>query len=359
MKRLTACGGFDAKGPACFLVEMGAARVLLDMGRGPDAGRRPDLEGIGRVDAVLISHGHADHVGSLDWLDRVGAPPVHATAPTRALADAPALRAAQDMPVRGEIAGLTVETGPAGHAPGAVWMRIGGEAGLVYTGDYAKGLGLWRISDLPRAEVAILDSSYGIEPDSTDRQAAALLDEIGDGPCLLPAPPAGRGLEIALACLEQGLTRIAICDQTRDTARIMTRFRDWLSPSGTRDLERLLQACGRLEPDSPLDGIMIAAGANCGSGLSQVLGPRAIEAGVPVIFTGHLSQGSPAEAWVEDGRAIRRRWNVHPDRATLGRLLDQTDAGLVLPAFAGPDAREALAAAFPKTNWATTRSVTW
>lgn len=358
MKCLKALGGFDAKGPACFLLEIDGVRLLLDMGRGPDAGRRPDLAGIGPVDAVLISHCHADHTGSLDWLARIGAPPVYATAPTRALSDIAILRDAQDLPAFGEIAGLIVETGPAGHAPGAIWMRIGGRLGLVYSGDYAEGLGLLQVSPLPPAEIAILDCSYGVEQDSIQIQTAALLKELCTGPCLVPAPPAGRGLEIALACLDQGLL-VSICDHIRAVAETLIGFPDWLAEGGAVRLRSLLQQARSLRPGAPLAGIMIAAGANCGSGLSQELGPRALTAEVPVIFTGHLSQGSPAAAWVQEGRAKRLRWNVHPDRTALKHMLTQTGAKLVMPAFATRKARQNLIAAFPEIRWATNQSITW
>ncbi len=357
MTRLRALGGFDAKGPACFLLEIDGARLLLDMGRGPDGGLRPDLDGVDRADAVLISHLHADHTGSLDWLDRIGTPPVFATAPTRALGDSPALRGAEDLPSQGKVAGVSIETGPAGHAPGAVWMRIGGAAGVVYSGDYAAGSDLLPIAPLPPAAVAILDCSYGVEAERLNEQRAALLAHIGDGPCLLPVPPAGRGLDIALDCLDHGLN-VAICDQIRNVAEVMTGFPDWLAAGGPARLDQLLRQAGRLHAESSLNGIMIAAGANCGSGLSQELGPKALAAGVPVMFTGHLSQGSPAAEWVAQGRASRRRWNVHPDRPTLTKMLAETGARTVMPAFAAPKVRQTLIDALPDIPWAGERVVT-
>lgn len=359
MKRLTALGGFDAKGPACFLLEINGSRLLLDMGKGPDAGRRPEFDGIGSVDAVLISHGHGDHIGSLDWLDRVGNPPVHATAPVRALADLPVLRDADDLPPSARIAGLDVETGPSGHAPGAVWLRIGGAQGVVYSGDYADGTGLFPASDPPMAEVAVLDCSYGAETDSIPAQRARLLAAIGDGPCLLPVQPAGRGVEIALACLQAGKD-IAICDDIRRVVEVMCRFPEWLAPGSDEALCHLLNAARPLTSDSPLSGVMIAAGANCGSGMSAELGPRAIGAGnVPVIFTGHLSKGAPAGTWVEDGVAQKLMWNVHPDLITIRRLLSCTGAKQVLAAFAPKTAREALSAAIPEAGWVNTGVIEW
>lgn len=358
MPRLSALGGFDAKGPACFLLDIDGRRLLLDMGEGPDGGRRPDLKGVGPVNGVLISHGHGDHVGALDLAEQLGNPAIHATAPVRALGTDPRLRDARDLPREGVVAGIRVETGRAAHAPGAVWMRIGGEGGLLYSGDFTASSRLFRADPMPRARAAVLDCSYGVLTEGSDSQAAALMEAIGPGSCLLPAPPAGRGLEIALACLDAGL-RVRLCDRMRHTARVLQDFGDWLVPSGTEAAARLLGQGGPLDPDGPLEGVMIAAGPNCGSGAAQVLGPRAMAAGVPVIFTGHLAQGSPAAGWVAQGLARRMGWNVHPNRATLTRALEQVRPAQALAAFAPADRRTAVAAAFPGILWSSDGSLSW
>ncbi|MBB1492149.1 MULTISPECIES: MBL fold metallo-hydrolase [unclassified Paracoccus (in: a-proteobacteria)] len=358
MSELRALGGFDAKGPACFLLDIGGRRLLLDLGRGPDAGRCPDLDGVGPVDAVLISHGHGDHTGALGMAERLGCPPIHATAPVRALAPDPHLQDARDLPRDGMVAGVRVESGRAGHAPGAVWIRIGGTEGMLYSGDFAAPSRLFPADPMPLATVAVLDCSYGLRAETLDAQLPALLDVIGRGPCLLPAPADGRGPELALACLEAGLT-VRFCDQTCRTAQTLQGFGDWLGPSGAKALERLLHHGLPLDPQGPLDGIMIAAGPNCGSGAARILGPRAIAAGVPVIFTGHLAQGSPAEGWVADGCARRMGWNVHPDRATLSAALAQVRPAQALAAFALPESRHAVAAAFPGIRWTGNGRIAW
>src|ERR1700761_8500936 len=110
--------GVGAKGPACFLLELAGRRLLLDLGEGPPPGAIPDVEAIGRVDAVLLSHGHRDHVGALSLLPRLGGPPVYAT-------DGVAHGLAKPISVRplaigGEtdVLGIPVLTGRNGHAPG-------------------------------------------------------------------------------------------------------------------------------------------------------------------------------------------------------------------------------------------------
>ena len=61
MPRLTAISGCGARGPACFLVETDEARLMLDLGYGPQPGLWPDVSHFGRVDALLLSHSHRDH----------------------------------------------------------------------------------------------------------------------------------------------------------------------------------------------------------------------------------------------------------------------------------------------------------
>lgn len=79
MPRLTPISGCGAKAPACFLVDTGSARLLLDLGYGAQPGVWPDVSRVGRVDALLLSHGHRDHAGALKLLPRVGSPRVYAT----------------------------------------------------------------------------------------------------------------------------------------------------------------------------------------------------------------------------------------------------------------------------------------
>lgn len=358
MTRLRALGGFDAKGPACFLLEMEGRRLLLDMGQGPDAGRLPDLDSAGRVDAVLISHGHPDHVGALPQLPRIGNPPVHATVPVRALASNPALRAAADLPRAGEIAGLAVETGRAGHAPGAVWMRIGGAGGLLYSGDFALASAVHATDPMPVAAAAVLDCSYGVSDATLTQQRAALMAVIGGGPCVLPAPPDGRALELALACRDEGFA-IRLCDPTRRVAEVLTGLAAWLPEGAAERLRALLSETAPLDAEADLHGVMIAARANCGSGASQRLGPRALVAGVPVIFTGHVSAVSPAEAWVAEGRARRLRWNVHPDVATLADALGRVRPRVALAAFTPPEGRVAVTDRFPGIGWSEDGTLAW
>src|ERR1700682_1633488 len=82
--RLNAISGLGPKEPAAFVVEADGCRLLLDCGEGPEPGRLPDFDAIGRIDAIVLSHGHKDHAGALRCRDRIGQPPIYATAPVLA-----------------------------------------------------------------------------------------------------------------------------------------------------------------------------------------------------------------------------------------------------------------------------------
>ena len=347
MRRLTAVSGFGAKGPACFLLEMAGRRLLLDLGEGPDRAARPDLSGVGAVDAILISHGHADHAGELDIATMLGDPPVHCAPAARATA--PALARARDL---AELHGI--ETGPAGHAPGAVWMRIGGPDGLLYTGDACAG-DVYAHAPPPPAAALVLDASYGVADEDREAQVAALLALAAEGPLLLPAPAWGRGPDLALTCHAAG-HRVALCRTQAAAMTAMLAMPEALAPGAADRLDDLMSAA---RPAGTIRGVTVAAGANAGSGAAAALAPGFIAAGATVLFTGHLSAGAPSRAWVASGAALWRRWNVHPTGAQTAALLDAVAPRIAMPAFCGPEAVDAIRRANPSHVFADGPVMEW
>lgn len=347
MPKLTAISGVGAKGPACFLYEAEGRRLLLDLGRGPDGDRLPPLKGIGRIDAVLFSHGHADHTGGLDLWESLGRPPLFATRPTIALSQHAPLQAAEALEDRDEILGIPLETGPCGHAPGAVWMRLGGEAGLVYTGDVSLESTLFRSSLPPRAAALVFDASYGTA-DAALAEQAADIDAAIQGPVLFPCPAGGRGLEMALHFLDRG-SAVALCPSHRKVAETLLSHEHWLTEGGRAALEDLLARGGRLTEDSPIEGVMIAAGPNAERGVAKALAERMAAGGKgQVIFTGHIAAGQPSEAMVKAGTARFLRWNVHPRLSEQRVLVEAVRPRQALAAFCLPDALAELRA---ETGW--------
>ncbi len=92
--RITALGSAREVGRSCFLLSTPESRIMLDCGFNVAAPRDyafPYLDvpefNINDLDAVILSHPHIDHCGSLPYLFKMGyRGPVYCTAPTRDVA---------------------------------------------------------------------------------------------------------------------------------------------------------------------------------------------------------------------------------------------------------------------------------
>lgn len=337
--------GVGAKGPACFLLELAGRRLLLDLGEGPPPGAVPDVAAIGRVDAVVLSHGHRDHVGALFLLPKLGGPPVYATdSVARGLPKAISVR---PLAIGGEtdVLGIAVVTGRDGHAPGGVWLHFAAGDGFLYTGDYCAESVLYAY-DPParRAATALVDCSYADYPKPLAECWAALARYVERGPLLLPVPANGRGPEIALELMRHGIKDICVDEAMREALQRLRGGDAGSLRDGTRDdVERLAAI---VKPIDGPRGVMLAASADGASGATARLIPQFESAPeVTILFTGYVNPTTPAERLTKSGRAETMRWNVHPRLTDSVALVRALKAKTVVPAFCDRAELPALAAA--------------
>lgn len=202
--RIIPLGGLGEVGMNAMVIEEDGRRVLVDCGvmfpndqvLGVEVAI-PDLTYLresGGLDAVLITHGHEDHIGGLSSILREMPVPVYGTRFTLGLIDARLAEAGVDVPLREVEPRKVFEVGPfdvepirVTHSiPDAVGFAIETNEGIViHTGDYkidltpVKGerLDLGRFAEYGRAGVvALLSDSTNAEREGWSVSEAAVAD---------------------------------------------------------------------------------------------------------------------------------------------------------------------------------------
>ncbi len=247
--RVSFLGGFREVGRSCMLVQTQHSKILVDCGVNPVTGEPtkayPYLNTMGfsldQLDAVVISHGHMDHMGFVPYLYQYGYEgPVYCTPPTRDFmallqqdyinvmkksfgVDAPYTKKEIQKELRnvipvdyGEVVDITPEVKMtlynAGHILGSamVHLHVGeGLHNLVYSGDIK--FGFTRLFDpantaFPRAETFFVESTYGGWDDAMPARAESEMNLIRvmketvekKGSVLIPVFAVGRSQEILL-----------------------------------------------------------------------------------------------------------------------------------------------------------------
>jgi len=337
--------GVGKKGPACFAIEARGKRLVLDLGEGPPPGCVPDVALAAPADALILSHGHKDHIGGLSLLAKLGNPPVYAT--EIVAQSLPGGIKTRPLPIRGttEVFGIRLETGRDGHAPGGIWLHFEIGDGFLYTGDYSAESALYAYDPPTRpAATALIDCSYG----DYDRALAACWSELaahlGKEPLLLPVPANGRGPEIALELMRHGFDDIFIDEAMQKALRQLANGAGIsLRADLAEEIRRLTQIARPIEGPR---GAMLAASADGTSGATAQLLPQFERArNIAIVFTGYINPNTPAERVAQNGRAQRMRWNVHPRLSDTVALVRAVRARTVIPAFCDRAQLAALSAA--------------
>lgn len=259
-------GGAMEIGGSAILLKLDGKNLLLDAGIRQSGGKDPlpdyrMVQEWGGIDAVIISHAHMDHIGTLPLISReYPSAPVYMNRMTMDLTGV-LLRDSLKIMGRWEeeiphyapkdvsgmmdrivpvawqmpyeiLDGMKLTLYPAGHIAGAACIYLQGKEGSVfYSGDFSsfsqRAIEGIRIPKL-RPDAAIVESTYGDRLHS-NRQAEerVLVDTAAEciakkGKMLIPAFALGRAQEVILilkSAMDQGIlprTRVYVDGMVRD-----------------------------------------------------------------------------------------------------------------------------------------------
>jgi uncharacterized protein len=367
--RVTFHGGFGEKGRTCSVAEHGGFRVMLDCGvNTSDANSYyPDIasDELRRLDAMIISHAHEDHIAALGWCLRHGfAGRILMTRETwrdaddvlRAYATARDCRTALKQEIEFIAPGqdfhlgpFLVDTGRSGHIVGGIWIRLGaGGRQLLYCGDVVPDSPVFPMDALPQADTIMIDASYGVDRTPAVERHQEVIDFIRQRQgAVLPTPLMGRSLEL----LRLLPVLPVLADGMRKGLRIQTADVDWVEPTSLAQLNERLAAALDWSvsdpwPDAPIlchDGMGLA-------GPSETILERALRERQPTLLTGHLPDGSPGDIMLKSQAASWRRFPTHPTLDENLRLAQQSGADMVLPHSCAADILPGIATVIPGTR---------
>ncbi|HEX4523382.1 MAG TPA: MBL fold metallo-hydrolase [Casimicrobiaceae bacterium] len=349
--RLHLYGGFGEKGRTCLGVEADGYRLLLDAGvktsaRGADYYPAITADELGATDAIVITHAHEDHVAALGWCIAGGfRGRLLMTAETgrevdlflEAYADASHRELAREYAREDLAVGATIALGPlqlvagrSGHVSGGVWCVVAdGRHTLGYCGDVVPASEVFAMDPLPHCDAVVIDASYGDDDVNAQQRANEVRDWVlahRDG-CVLPTPLSGRSAELlaivpGAIALSEGMRR-ALQQQIADP--------EWLAGRAAERLSQRLELASDWRTGSPLPRAALICHDGMGiAGPSREALEQAAAAHHPVLFTGHLPDGSPGERMLAAGQATWLRLPTHPTSSENAAIVANSAAKIVL-----------------------------
>jgi ribonuclease BN (tRNA processing enzyme) len=349
--KLTVHGGIGEKGRTCIGIEHGGTRLLLDVGvdtstRGTayhPAIMRAELE---RIDAIIITHAHEDHVAALGWCLANGfSGRILMTAESAAETDAtlaayatPQERAlARKAPVEIIAPGaefalgpIAIRTGRSGHVVGGIWCHLSaGGRSLGYCGDVVPDSPVFAMDPLPPCDLLLVDASYGADHIPAAERGAAIRHWLAAHPqgAVLPTPLSGRSVEL-IGLID---TRIAIHPSMRDALAQQIAATAWLKPGGAGTLSARFAEALLWEEGQPLPKAALLVDDGMGlAGPSRAALAQARRERHPVLLTGGIPKGSPADAMLAAGEAEWLRFPTHPTLPENIAIAAASGAGRIL-----------------------------
>ena len=370
-------GGAGEVGRSAILIN---DALLLDYGL--KSGNPPRFP-VGSVDheAVVVSHGHLDHVGTIpSLLSGTARPPVHWTPPTRDLAlllardtlklrggtydcpftEAEIARLTQVSTTHGygetfEAAGHEVTLFDAGHIPGSAHVLVDdGETRLLYTADFhtENQRLVAGTTARPPADIVVCESTYADVEHETrsaveSRFAESLKTTVWEGgTVVVPAFAIGRTQEVMAVCEAHDIECYVDGMGTRVTS-LLRQHPDFLRGDVLRRAKshaRVVSNPGQRERIAEKNTVIVTTSGMLSGGPAMTYVPLIREHPVnKVAFVGYQVEGTPGRELLETGSAEldgqvmpvsaqveQYDFSAHADRSGLMTFLDDYREARVL-----------------------------